>query len=368
MLICLDPVFLNNSPAGFSLQLSLATTDLNALQWPFFFCWGIWATSNNFTCESFSSSFLAENGTQSALAFERDNNQPNTISIPPTPLSVSLSTQVLSISEAPSAVTAPATATTTDATVTLWSSTTSNPTPNNSTTSGLPAGAKAGIAIGIILLLLLLALGAFFYFRRRSKRNNNPENPALSPNTHELVTNANRHELFTKANIHEMEQEKQGSMTVLKKPENSVSLLDIDTPRELDSNADRLLTPELEIRDEAARLSVPLDEPAEGVAKPVPRSVGEDESKLGMLQERMKSIKAERQATQAEGSNSGSGDTEHDEKKLGILQDRIERIRAEKERLERIQRLEEMEEETEREIIQTSKHIAEKGGGGGGGF
>jgi hypothetical protein len=82
----------------------------------------------------------------------------------------------------------------------------------------------------------------------------------------------------------------------------------------------------------------------------------------------MKSIKAERQATQAEGSNSSSGDTEQDERKLGILQGRIERIRAEKERLERIQRLEELEEETKREIMQTSRYIAEKGGGGSGGF
>jgi uncharacterized small protein (DUF1192 family) len=335
------------------------------------------AASGIFTCESFSGSFLAENGTQPALAFERDNKQPNTISIPPTPLSVTLSTQVLSISGA-STVTAPLTATTTGATVTFGPSTTSKPTPNNSTSTpsttqsqagGLSAGAKAGIAIGIILLFLSVALGAFFYLRRRSKRNNNPGNPALRPNTHELVTNANRHELFTKANIHEMEQEKQGVMTVLeKKPENSASLLDIDTPRELDSTADRLLTPELETRDEAARLSGPLGEPAEGVAGPPPRSVGEDESKLGMLQERMKSIKAERQATQAESSNSGSGDTEQDERKLGILQDRIERIRAEKERLERIQRLEELEEETKREILQTSRHIAEKGGSWSGGF
>jgi hypothetical protein len=166
-----------------------------------------------------------------------------------------------------------------------------------------------------------------------------------------------------------MEQEKQGVMSVLeKKPQNSASPLDIDTPRELDSTADRLLTPELETRDEAARLSGPLGEPAEGVVEAVPRSVGEDESKLGMLQERMKSIKAERQATQAEGSNSSSGDTEQDERKLGILQGRIERIRAEKERLERIQRLEELEEETKREIMQTSRYIAEKGGGGSGGF
>jgi hypothetical protein len=66
-----------------------------------------------------------------------------------------------------------------------------------------------------------------------------------------------------------------------KKPQNSASPLDIDTPRELDSTADRLLTPELETRDEAARLSGPLGEPAEGVVEAVPRSVGEDEKYQG---------------------------------------------------------------------------------------
>jgi hypothetical protein len=180
---------------NFSLNLNLATSDVAALDWPFFFCWGIEANSDGYTCESFSGSFIMQHDSSSIIqssqgavhAFVRDGNTSKTISIPPTPLSVPLSTQVLSLSGA-STVTAPHTATTTAATVTVSpsSSSTSASTAQPSSKSKLSTGPIVGIAVGGFALVLAILLLAFFCMRRsrRSSTASQPEHVLLTQSLH----------------------------------------------------------------------------------------------------------------------------------------------------------------------------------------
>jgi hypothetical protein len=57
---------------------------------------------------------------------------------------------------------------------------------------------------------------------------------------------------------------------------------------------------------------------------------------------------------------------EEDEEGMRILQDRIERIRGEKERLQKIQDLELLEEETKRAILEKARQRGDRNGSGGG--
>jgi hypothetical protein len=203
---------------------------------------------------------------------------------------------------------------------------TSTPQPSS---GGLSSSDKAGIAVGTVAFFIALFLGVFIYFRKWKRNKSDTSNPILQPNTHKFITNSNRHELITKMNVHEMEHEGQGIVTVPKgAPEKLVSeLLAHDIPRaELDSSL--ALTPslsELDTRDPVSRLSGPVGDPfpfPQSSSIPLPQSFEtapdtqseEEQDKLGMLQERMKSLKAEIQATQK-----ATNRAEDDEKKLGIL-------------------------------------------------
>jgi hypothetical protein len=98
---------------------------------------------------------------------------------------------------------------------TTQSSSGSTSSPGNTTgpasSSRISAGAKAGIAVGIVAIFILIVFIAFFYFRQRGKIINQAsgEKP-LKPDTHELITTANTHEMSTKHNVPEMDEQNSG--------------------------------------------------------------------------------------------------------------------------------------------------------------
>jgi transforming growth factor-beta-induced protein len=75
------------------------------------------------------------------------------------------------------------------ATATASSSAGTSSSSTGSTKNGLSTGAKAGIAIGVILLLALLVLGALFFLRRNRKVNKATDHKRA----YELLTPSNTH-------------------------------------------------------------------------------------------------------------------------------------------------------------------------------
>ena len=179
-----------------------------------------------------------------------------------------------------------------------------------------------------VLVLIILLIAALWCRRRRNLTNS-------KPNTHGMVTDPNRHELLTTANVHEMEQEKQGVLGTPKELNNRPHQLEVQPSEthELDPNS-RILRPELESNEYPSLYELETtSKPAATVSSP--------------------SI-----ATSRPGSSvsrkpvAGSTAEGDDDKGMRILQDRIERIREEKERLQKIQELEVLEEETKRAILE----------------
>jgi hypothetical protein len=136
------------------------------------------------------------------------------------------------------------------------------------------------------------------------------------PDAHEMSTKHNTHEMLTKHNVPEMEVD--------------------------NSTARRGLANELDVESDFGPLELDglmaLAKGKEGFSSRLAPGVVTGESSSGeMLNERMAKKK---------------GMSEDEEARLQLLKDRIEKIRVEKERLRRIQELEDMEEMTARQIAE----------------
>jgi hypothetical protein len=233
------------------------------------------------------------------------------------------------------------------------SSSSSTPTGNrggSSGSSGLSGGAKAGIAVAIVVLFIAILLIAFLYFRRRGKRSQAEaqaisEKP-LKPNTHELTTTANTHEMLTKHNVPEMDEQESGNIAFVPVGvdawDQRVHELDPNSRiTSLDSNEIFPSSQEPEMSKSSTQCA----------RKPVSRTA----QTTGSLATSTSTVAA------ADAEISGLEEAAVDEKeeqKLKILKDRIERIREEKERLTRIQELESLEDQTKREILESQSRTS----------
>jgi hypothetical protein len=216
-------------------------------------------------------------------------------------------------------------------------------TPSPSKTNKLPTGAKAGIGVGVTLsaLVLIALIIAILWHRGRRHLTQREEGQRAytepKPNTYEMITDSNRHELLTKSNVHEMEQEKQGVLSAAKELQGQ------DQPtetHELNPNS-HILGPELH-SDGYPSLHEIETTSAPAVAVATDATISNPRSQVS------RNEVAE----------------EEDEEGMRVLQDRIKRIRAEKERLQKIQELELLEEETKRAILEK---VRRRGGGSGSG-
>ncbi|KAL5318459.1 hypothetical protein ACEPPN_013520 [Leptodophora sp. 'Broadleaf-Isolate-01'] len=179
-----------------------------------------------------------------------------------------------------------------------------------------PTGAKAGIAIGVLAVVLAVGLGIFFFFRRGGKaarareqveqeeflRQNRMRD--VPPDTYEMLTKDNRHEMLTKHNISQLDV----PGPIERKPLGGLEALPVVGVAELDG-----------LRG--------VDGGGVGEGEGAGKVVGGDEGRW------------ERREV-----------GEQDEERLGFLKERILKLRVEKERLKRIQELEDMEETTRRQI------------------
>jgi hypothetical protein len=144
-----------------------------------------------------------------------------------------------------------------------------------------------------------------------------------------MVTDANRHELITNSNAHEMQQEKQGVLNVPRKVERQLT-----ETHELDPNS-HMLGPDQNLNEYTSTHELEItSNPAASAHPPFMATSGP----------------ASRNPIAGR-----TPDEEEDEEGMRILQDRIERIRAEKERLQKIQELELLEEETKRAILEKAR-------------
>jgi hypothetical protein len=159
-----------------------------------------------------------------------------------------------------------------------------------------------------------------------------------------MITDANRHELITNSNVHEMEQRKQGVLGALGQMNNKSPQLEEQPTQthKLDPKS-RMLGPELH-SEEYPSLYEPETTSRPGIAAHSPNAPSKPVSRKPILA-------------------STPEEEEDDEEGMRILQDRIERIRAEKERLQKIQELELLEEETKRAILDKGRR---RGGGASG--
>jgi hypothetical protein len=164
-----------------------------------------------------------------------------------------------------------------------------------------------------------------------------------------MITDANRHELITNSNVHEMEQRKQGALSVLGQMNNKLPQLEEQPTQthELDPNS-RMLGPELHSEEYPSPYELETTS-RPGIAAHSPSAPSEPVSR--------KPISA----------STPEEEDDDDEEGMRILQDRIERIRAEKERLQKIQELELLEEETKRAILDKGRRRGGGASGSGGG-
>jgi len=162
-----------------------------------------------------------------------------------------------------------------------------------------------------------------------------------------MITDANRHELITNSNVHEMEQRKQGVLSTLGQMNNKSPQLEEQPTQthKLDPKS-RMLGPELH-SEEYPSLYEPETTSRPGIAALSPNAPSKPASRKLILASTPEEEEEE----------------EEDEEGMRILQDRIERIRAEKERSQKIQESEILEEETKRAILDKSRR---RGGGASG--
>ncbi|CZR69189.1 uncharacterized protein PAC_19089 [Phialocephala subalpina] len=208
----------------------------------------------------------------------------------------------------------------------------------SSSNSALSPGAKAGIAIGVIVLFLLGLFALWRITLTRRKRQAPPEegNRSPPPNTHEL-TNANRHELITKHNVPEMDEQNQGKgVSILKKSIITNAEREHVIVHELAPEQGRNIVSFGDEEDTSERLFASAQE-LESLDPRVSPSLGGEVPQPSVPIER---------------GDISTAENEDEEQKLKILKDRIDRIRDEKERLERIQELKDLEEQTKREILE----------------
>jgi hypothetical protein len=228
-------------------------------------------------------------------------------------------------------------------------SSTAGPTPTSpndaspASSSGLFTGAKAGIAIGIVVFFIAIVL-IFFYFRKRGKaaRVLSEENA----NRHELVTDANRHEMITKHNIPEMSEQNSGKLT----PRVSTGpAYELDpTSRITSLNSDDMLPSPQELHSSTIQAQHLLSPPAT-TAHYVSETT-------------IPSSKAPANASVEEQGVAATTSNEEEEQKLKVLRERIERVRAEKARLKRVQELEDIQAQTKREIMEVQRRVGGSGG------
>ncbi|KAE9363119.1 hypothetical protein N431DRAFT_523898 [Stipitochalara longipes BDJ] len=210
--------------------------------------------------------------------------------------------------------------------------------------NGLSTGAKAGIAIAIVLLFFIL-LGVIFIFFQRRKQRKHQHEKSLPPNSHELLTNANSHELFTKHNIPEMDEQNSGALKENLKLGLGIASMGLGDERPV-SKEDLKSVQELDPRSRITALNT-----EEYVPSPHELETSHSSSAP--------------QATDVQGRASSSTDqpppaNEERERKVELLTERMVRIREEKERLERIQELKDLEEQTKREILAAWRENGER--------
>ncbi|KAE8444530.1 hypothetical protein EG329_014454 [Mollisiaceae sp. DMI_Dod_QoI] len=267
------------------------------------------------------------------------------------------------IMEASSTPTSSTTSTSSSATSPSTSPGSSVGTAHNASNT-LSGGAKAGIAVGVVMFVLLSVLITFFFFRRRGQqqqKKNEPDDPDPEPSPHELITNSNRHELITNANVHEMQQEKatQGVMTMAETSSGAgndhgdfENFMRDSQLAELDAQ-EREPSSSSSAPDTARKQPSPFELASASYAPLTTFTSHKDQ--LSPLSESEEAASAAEQNV----------DVEKDEEKMRILQERMERIRAEKQRLEKIQELEALEEETKKAILDAEKQRDARASGSG---
>ena len=264
---------------------------------------------------------------------------------------------------------------------------TTAPQSPSSSASGLSAGAKAGIAIGVIAFFVITILGIFFCFRRRNKRRNRRSASSLEhagPN--EIVV---KPEEFRRSDLYG-ESPRGMSFT-------GPGSLTGESHFVHEADSQRAMPPAYEMpTSPIARKRVPTvlrvpTKPGErsgmGIQEQQNRPVS-DEPRFSQGEERNWIVHAQGEQTPVthempsspiarksvsslsstgsvpttsipsnagESSRLTSVTESSEEEKLQVLQERIERIREEKSRLERIQELKELEEQTKRAILEQQK-------------
>ncbi|CZR50587.1 uncharacterized protein PAC_00461 [Phialocephala subalpina] len=175
-----------------------------------------------------------------------------------------------------------------------------------SSSTGLSPGTKAGIAVGAVLLLLLMLFVAWrIIVRRKRRRREEGDENGMS----------------TKQNFPEMDEQNQGKGAIPQPPAIVKPVREVVDIHGLSPEANELST------SSPGQAFVPTQE----------------------LETRDQTIEIQQEAPPVKEEDGGK------ERKLKILRDRIDRIRIEKERLERIQELKDLEEQTKREILDAQR-------------
>ncbi|RDW88870.1 hypothetical protein BP6252_00902 [Coleophoma cylindrospora] len=246
------------------------------------------------------------------------------------------------------------------------SQTTSSPTSQTlsatrTKSSGLSKGAIAGIAIGVAVSILIFALALLIVLRRRRRggRAATDSGKPIKPSTHELNTSATIHEGITKDNTYEMGDKTEPGIAVFpelqgNQEDNTQWMKEsgVEEPRELDPKSritelgidNHLSSYELEAHHWSPGDDIITEARDESVR--APSSYGSDQS----LPPKVQSTVSTDFATSSS-APPGSLDLDDDDTQLSILKHRMERIREEKYRLEKIQELKELEEQTKAEIL-----------------
>jgi hypothetical protein len=151
-----------------------------------------------------------------------------------------------------------------------------------------------------------------------------------------MATDSNRHELLTNGNLHEMEEQEKQSVLMNPLGELNNTPYHPTETYELEPNS-RILGPELNPNEYPSLYELETStKPAAAAPYITPSGPGSPVSRKPVAQP-------------------VSASKEKEDEGMRILQDRIERIRAEKERLQKIQELELLEEETKQAILEKGR-------------
>lgn len=215
---------------------------------------------------------------------------------------------------------------------------------------GLSEGSKAGIAVGIIVILSAGILAAFICIRKRRKQRLSDTGNGVPGEMRDLGTSSNTlGRVATKNNTTETEEPIGGNAR------SKVRKLTSARERPLRERYD---APEREVQVEPdleseSRLATPQHE----IHQPNPFAMDETEnsSRNKYRMEDFDMLGAKFTTSPRTGPGGGVADANEEQLRLKALRSRIERIREEKDRLERIQELENMERQTKKEIMEAQR-------------